>query len=57
MDPENLKCLRSRSKLYLDLGEPERAVRDWDESILLASDDLLLLSNRRVAAEEAGLPL
>ena len=39
--------------MYLELGEPEKAVRDYDEVIRLDPDDPSVVEERQQALEEA----
>ena len=52
LDPENVESRRHRAILYRDLGEPEKAVRDYDEIIRLDPEDLSVREERRQAMEE-----
>ena len=53
LDPENVESRRKRAMLYRDLGEPERAVRDYDEIIRLDPDDQSVREERELAVKEA----
>ena len=53
LDPDNIESLRNRAVLYLDLGEPDKAVRDYDEVIRLDPNDTSVREERQQALEEA----
>ena len=53
LDPENVESLRKRAMLYRDLGEPDKAVRDYDEIIRLDPSDASVREERQLAVAES----
>ena len=53
LDPENVESRRKRAALYRDLGEPDRAVRDYDEIIRLEPNDPSVREERELAVAES----
>ena len=53
LDPDNVESLRKRAIIYRELGEPERAVRDYDEIIRLEPNDPSVREERELAVAEA----
>ena len=54
LDPEDIDSLRNRAVMYLELGEPDKAVRDYDEVIRLDPDDLSVREERQQAPGGGG---
>ena len=53
LDPDNIDSLRNRANLYRNLGEPDEAVRDYDEIICLDPSDPSVRQDRQAALEQA----
>ena len=53
LDPENVEALRHRATLYRELGEPDKAVRDYDAIIRRFPGDLSTRAQRQLALEQA----
>ena len=53
LDPENVESRRNRAILYQELGEPGKAVADYDEIIRLEPGDTSAIEERRQAIAEA----
>ena len=53
LNPDNTEALRNRAILYCELGEADKAVKDYDEIIRLEPDDPSVLHDRQLAVEQA----
>ena len=53
LDPENVESLRQRAILYRELGEPDQAVRDYDQIIRLEPGDPSVRQERKLTVKEA----
>ena len=54
LEPDNIESLRNRAILYRELGEPDKAVRDYDEIIRLEPNDTSVREERQQAVAEAA---